>query len=116
MPLAGRHRSVGGNAGTPHNRDSHLPAGSRSNEGTRTMNDEGLNVTITAVGLTTYGGPEVLGLIDLPEPHAHHPGGRGVTASAEAYRSKYGRGGFGAAMTTPPAADTTLRLEPVNHP
>lgn len=34
----------------------------------------------------------------------------------EAYRSKYGSGGFGAAMTTSSAADTTLRLEPVNRP
>lgn len=38
--------------------------------------------------------------------------GAGVPGVDEAYWTKYGRGGYGAAMTTPDAAATTQRLQP----
>lgn len=60
-------------------------------------------------------------------PHARiSGGGRDITVRLvpdgdtargdvdQAYRVKYGRGGFGAAMTTAAAAGTTLRLEPAD--
>jgi hypothetical protein len=41
------------------------------------------------------------------------PADASVRAAVDrAYWAKYGRGGFGAAMTTPDVAATTLRLEP----
>ena len=42
------------------------------------------------------------------------PVGAPVTGVDEAYWAKYGRGGYGVAMTTPAAAATTLRVEPVS--
>ncbi|MBX9244335.1 DUF2255 family protein [Actinotalea ferrariae] len=42
------------------------------------------------------------------------PVGAAVTGVDEAYWAKYGSGGYGAAMTTPDAAATTMRVEPAS--
>jgi hypothetical protein len=42
------------------------------------------------------------------------PVGAGAPGVDEAYWTKYGRRGYGAAMTTPTASATTLRVEPTN--